>query len=267
MTQVGLSRLVSVGFHLALAGLALIPWTPGLPVRPKLKETAIALYIPSDMLVHKPLLLPSRPQGGGGGGNHQLTPASLGVLPRAADKQLVPPDPEPAKNVDPVLVVEPTIVAPELAVLRPLNLLNIGDPNGIVGPPSSGPGKGGGMGGGNGHGVGDSDGPGTGPGSGGGCCDGTYRVGGDVKAPVVIYRVEPEYSEEARKARYQGTVVLEAVIRKDGTVDVLHLVRSLGFGLDQNAIEALRRWRFRPATKNGTAVDSTLNIEVRFNLR
>jgi TonB family protein len=79
--------------------------------------------------------------------------------------------------------------------------------------------------------------------------------------------VEPVYSEEARKARYEGTVVLEALVRKDGKVDVVHLLRSLGFGLDQNAIEALKRWRFRPGTKNGMPVDVTVNVEVTFNIR
>ena len=165
------------------------------------------------------------------------------------------------------MIVEPTIVAPQLALLRRLNLLNIGDPNGIAGPPSAGPGTAGGIGTGNGRGDGKGEGPGAINGTGGGCCDGTYRVRGDVTAPTVVYRVEPEYSEEARRARYQGTVVLEALVRKDGRVDVVQLVRSLGFGLDENAIRALKEWRFRPAMKNGMPVDFTLNVEVRFNLR
>ena len=181
---------------------------------------------------------------------------------------MAPPAAEPARNLGPLLVVEPTIVAPQLATLRPLELLNIGDPNGVLGPPSSGSGDGGGIGDkGKGRGVGDHDGPGRGDGDEGGCCIGAFRVGGNVSAPTVLYRIEPEYSEEARKARYQGTVVLEAVIRRDGKVDIVHLVRSLGFGLDENAIEALKRWRFRPAMKDGAPVDVTMNIEVRFSLR
>jgi TonB family protein len=224
------------------------------------------LYTPTDISI-KRLLLPARAQGGGGGGKRQPTPASRGILPRGADKQLAPPDPEPPKNPNPTLIVEPTIVAPQLATLRPLNLLNLGDPNGIVGPPSSGPGDGGGIGDGNGRGDGPGKGPGAGEGEDGGNGGGPYRVGGDVSVPTVVYRVEPEYSEEARKARYQGTVVLEAVVRRDGRVDVLHLVRSLGLGLDDNALRALKQWRFRPAMKNGIPVDATLNIEVRFNLR
>src|SRR5262249_32220462 len=152
-------RLLSVGIHMALLALALIPWAPGLP-QLKLKETAITLFTPND-LRQKPLLLPARQQGGGGGGGkHQLTPASRGVLPRGADKQLVPPDPEPSKNPDPTLIVEATIVAPQLE-LRPLNLLSIGDPNGVVAAPSSGFGNGGGIGDGDGHGVGIGNGPGA----------------------------------------------------------------------------------------------------------
>jgi TonB family protein len=252
-------RLISVGIHAALVGLALIPWTTSLRVRPALNETAVVLYTPK-------VWLPEPAQGGGGGGKHRPTPASRGELPRGADKQLAPPSAEPPKNPDPTLVVESTIVAPALT-LRPLTLLNIGDPNGVIGPPSSGPGNGGGIGNGDGHGDGGGKGPGAIKGEGGGCCEGIYKVGGDVVAPKLVFQVTPEYSEEARKARYEGTVVLEAVIRKDGRIDVVHLLRSLGFGLDQNAIEALKQWRFRPATKNGTPVDSILNVEVRFNLR
>jgi TonB family protein len=265
--QFGTPRLISIGIHGALVGLALIPWTFLPPAHPKLNETAVVLYTPTDILT-KRLSLPPRPQGGGGGGGkHQPTPASLGVLPRGADKQLTPPDPEPPKNPDPALMVEETIVAPQLALLRPLNLLTIGDPNGVPGPPSSGPGNGGGIGNGDGRGDGKGTGPGGIDGTGGGCCSGSYGVSGGVTGPTVVYRVEPEYSEEARKARHEGTVVLEAVIRKDGKVDVVHLLRSLGFGLDQNAIDALKAWRFRPAMKNGMPVDFTLNVEVRFSLR
>ena len=226
------------------------------------------LYSPSDFVM--PLQKVGRSGGGGGGGgNRERIPASKGELPPIADKQLVPPDPAP-KNPDPSLIVTPTIVAPQIGRLAPPTLLNLGDPNGVIGPPSAGPGKNGGIGTGENGGVGPSKGPGAGDNDKTGCCggDGLHPAGRNgVSAPTVVYRVEPQYSEEARKARYEGTVVLQAIIRKDGKVDVLNLVRSLGFGLDQNAIEALKQWRFRPATKDGQAVDSTINIEVRFNLR
>lgn len=261
----GMPGLLSVAAHIGIVVLLLIPWATAEKL-PKVTETAVMVYTPSDLILN----LPKKDDtsgGGGGGGRKTLTPPSLGQLPRAADKQLAPPDPEPPKNPDPTLVVEPTVVAPQLANLTPLNLMNLGDPQGVPGPPSAGPGVGGGIGTGQGRGVGEGSGPGVGPGSGGGIGGGVYRVGGGVSPPTIITRIEPQYSEEARKARYQGTVVLEAIVKKDGTVQILRVVRSLGFGLDENAIQALSQWRFRPGMRNGVAVDVALNIEVNFNLR
>ena len=106
-----------------------------------------------------------------------------------------------------------------------------------------------------------------GPGEGGGIGGGVFRVGGGVSAPSIVYRVEPTYSEEARKAKYQGVVVLSAIVRKDGTIEILKVVRGLGLGLDENAIQALKQWKFRPGMKNGVPVDVALNIEVNFSLR
>ena len=257
--------LLSLLTHAVVVTLLIIPWATS-PTPPAVNETAVLVYTPTSPLI---LNLPKTAEtsgGGGGGGKNQLTPPSLGNLPRPADKQLVPPTPE-IKNLDPELVVEQTVVAPQLAQLPKLGLLNIGDPLGVPGPPSSGPGTGGGIGNGTGRGVGTGDGPGVGPGSGGGFGGGVFRVGGGVSAPTILSRVEPQYSEEARKARYQGTVVLEAIVRKDGTVDILRVIRSLGFGLDENAQKALKMWRFRPGMMNGQPVDISLNIEVNFNLR
>jgi protein TonB len=260
-----LPRLLSVLVHVSMVTLALVPWALfGPPKVPKVNETAVVVYTPANLLIP---VMPKDSGGGGGGGRKTLTPPSKGVLPRAADKQIVPPDPEPPKNPDPKLIVEPSIIAPQLANLAPINLLNLGDPNGVPGPPSAGPGTGGGIGTGQGRGVGEGKGPGVGPGEGGGVGGGVFRVGGGVNPPSVLSRVEPQYSEEARKARFQGTVVLEAIVRKDGTVDIQRDVRSLGFGLDENAIQALKQWRFKPGTKGGVAVDVSLNIEVNFNLR
>jgi len=265
VAQSWFSRLISVCIHAALLTLALIPWTSSLPISPKLNATSVVLYTPTELLT-KRLTLPA-PSGGGGGGKRQPTPASRGILPRGADKQLVPPSVEPPKNPDPTLIVEPTIVAPQLAMLRPLDLSKIGDPNGVIGPPSSGPGTRGGIGDGDGPGVGKGDGSGAIDGTGGGCCKDAYRIRGGITPPVIEYRVDPEYSEEARKARYQGTVILEALFRKDGKIDVVQFVRRLGFGLDQNAIEALKKWRFRPGMKNGIPIDTIINVEVTFNIR
>jgi TonB family protein len=88
-----------------------------------------------------------------------------------------------------------------------------------------------------------------------------------VSPPTVLSRVNPEYSDEARAARLQGTVVLEVVVHKDGTVDVVRVVRSLGLGLDEQAVKAVKQWRFKPGTRDGQPVDVYLNMEVNFNLQ
>lgn len=231
----------------------------------KATTTNVELLDPSQLTLN----LPPKAQksgGGGGGGRREVIPASKGRLPRPSDKQLTPPTPK-IVNLDPVLSVEPTVIVPQLNSFPDINIANYGDPLGIPGPPSSGPGTGGGIGTGTGGGVGSGKGGGVGPGEGGGIGGGVFRVGGGVSAPSIVYRVEPTYSEEARKAKYQGVVVLSAIVRKDGTIEILKVVRGLGLGLDENAIQALRQWKFRPGMKNGVPVDVALNIEVNFSLR
>jgi TonB family protein len=105
-----------------------------------------------------------------------------------------------------------------------------------------------------------------GPGWGGGVGGGAYRIGGGVSAPIPIYQPDPEYSEEARKAKYQGTVILWMVIGSDGRVHEAKVVRSLGLGLDEKALEAVKTWKFEPAKKDGQAVSVQLNVEVNFRL-
>jgi TonB family protein len=254
-------RLLSLLLHLTLLLLALLPWAPGVQRLPA-HQIDIALYLPGR------LTLPaSIRDGGGGGGRRQPQPASVGRLPRPADQQMTPPDPEPPRNPDPTLVVEQTIVAPQLAGLPQLRLFSIGDPEGVWGPTSSGPGECCGIGSGKGHGVGEGDGPGYHEGKGGGSGGGGYIVEGAITSPVLVSEVMPEYSEEARKARFEGTVVLDTVIREDGSVQVRRVMRSAGFGLDEKAIAAVLKWRFKPGKKDGAPVAVALNVEVRFNLR
>jgi TonB family protein len=262
----GVPSLLSLLVHAGMVVLLLIPWTFGNTTPPKVNETAVMVYTPMNLVLNLPPK-PAESGGGGGGGKQTLTPPSKGALPKAADKQIVPPDPEPPKNPDPTLIVEPTVVAPQLANLPKVNLLNLGDPLGVPGPPSAGPGDGGGIGSGSGRGVGRGDGPGVGPGEGGGTGGGIFRVGGGISPPVVIKSVDPLYSEEARKARYQGTVVLEAIVRTDGTCDVVRIVRSLGFGLDEQAVAAIKQYKFKPALRNGVPVPVSINFEINFNLR
>jgi TonB family protein len=94
-----------------------------------------------------------------------------------------------------------------------------------------------------------------------------YSVGGDVKAPKIKSRVEPQYTDVARSARVSGTVLLEAIVTKEGGVRILRVVRPLGYGLEENAAEALSRWSFEPATRMGQPVAVQLSIEVNFQLQ
>ncbi len=204
-------------------------------------------------------------QGGGGGGDRSPTPASKGRLPKPSMKQFTPPM-AVINNPNPKLVMDPTIIAPPDTPLPNVNMPVWGDPLAKLGPPSNGTGSGGGIGSGSGGGVGSGKGGGFGPGEGGGVGGGVFRVGGGVSAPVVLYKVDPEYSEEARKAKYSGTVVLQLVVDSSGRARDIRVVRSLGLGLDEKAIEAVNKWKFRPGVKNGQPVAVQATIEVNFRL-
>ena len=257
--------LISLGSHLFVVLLIIFPVFGFDAHLPLVTETFIPLIEPTSILTLPEM--EDQSGGGGGGGLEEETPPSVGELPKADDKQLVPPA-QPVLNEDPILVAPPTVVAPQLAYqLTNMDLALLGAVEGVPGPPSAGPGVGGGIGTGRGRGVGEGRGAGVGEGEGGGFGGGVFRIGGGVTPPTILFKVDPKYSEEARKARYQGTVVLEAIVRKDGTVDILRVVRSLGFGLDENAVQALKKWKFRPGMRNGLPVDVALNIEVNFNLR
>jgi TonB family protein len=114
--------------------------------------------------------------------------------------------------------------------------------------------------------VGSGDGPGVGPGRGGGIGGGVFRVGGGVSAPRILYQPDPEYSEAARKAKYEGTVTLWLIVAPDGRPHDIRVSRSLGMGLDEKAVEAVRQWKFEPARKGGQAVSVQINVEVEFRL-
>jgi len=208
---------------------------------------------------------PKKMGGGGGGGARDPLPASKGRLPRVAPRQFTPPA-ALITNPNPKLAMEPTIIAPPDVNLPQVNMAQYGDPLGRIGPLSSGPGSGGGIGSGSGGGVGPGKGPGYGPGEGGGFGGGVFRVGGGVTAPVLIYKVEPEYSEEARKAKFQGTVLLYIEVNERGLPQNPRVIRPLGMGLDEKAIEAVMKWRFQPGRKDGKPVTVAAQVEVNFRL-
>src|SRR5215472_15421044 len=223
--------------------------------------------MPVDLDAYQPKMPPKKQAmgGGGGGGDRSPLPASKGRLPKLALKQFTPPM-AVVNNPDPKLTMEPSIIVPPDVTLPQVNMSQYGDPLARIGPPSNGPGSGGGIGSGSGGGVGSGKGGGFGPGEGGGMGGGVFRVGGGVSAPVVLYKVDPEYSEEARKAKYSGTVVLQLVVDSSGKARDVRVVRSLGLGLDEKAIEAVNKWKFRPGFRNGQPVAVMATIEVNFRL-
>jgi len=213
-----------------------------------------------------PYVLPAareRSGGGGGGGDRDQFAASHGNPPRFAREQLTPPV-VVLRNSDPKLTATPTVIGPP-AIQFPQTAL--GDPlAAITGPPSNGTGADGGIGSGVGGGVGSGTGPGVGPGWGGGIGGGVYRVGSGVSAPRALYAPDPDYSEEARKAKYQGTVVLWVIVGPDGRPHDIRVQRSLVMGLDEKAIAAVQNWKFEPARKDGLPVAVQINVEVNFRL-
>jgi periplasmic protein TonB len=163
-------------------------------------------------------------------------------------------------------MMDPTLIGPADTQLPNNNLPVWGDPLAKLGPPSNGPGSGGGIGSGKGGGIGPGSGAGFGPGAGGGIGGGVYRTGGGMIGPVVVHRVDPEYSEEARKARYSGVVIVYMEIDQTGRPRNLKIVKGVGLGLDEKAIEAVSQWRFRPGLKDGSPVVWSGEVECAFHL-
>jgi TonB family protein len=225
----------------------------------------VTLVAPDDI----PALQPAKTisGGGGGGGDRDKFQAPKGKLPKLAMEQITPPA-VVVRNENPKLVAEPTVVVPPQVHLAMNNLPNFGDPLSHLpsGPPSNGTGSGGGIGSGSGGGVGVGEGPGVGAGRGGGTGGGVFRVGGGVSAPRPVFTPDPEYSEEARKAKYQGTCVLWLIVGPDGKPRDIKVARTLGLGLDEKAIEAVKQWKFEPAMKDGKPVAVQINVEVSFRL-
>src|SRR5688572_25450534 len=223
--------------------------------------------------------LPGPGGGGGGGGALQKAPppkaeregrrAISSPLPaRQPPKPVEPapdppePKPEPLKAESLPAVAAPLITVPadsrsRIGVLEQTTAEN----------ESRGSGSGGGTGVGTGTGVGEGEGAGVGQGSGGGTGGGVYRPGSGIQPPTLLREVKPDYTEEARVRRLAGEVVLEIVVRRDGSVGDLKIVRGLGGGLNERAVQAVRQWRFSPARRQGTPVDVIVEVAVEFKLR
>jgi len=226
-------------------------------------KEVVTLTVPSDIPIMKPS--PKAVAGGGGGGDHDKVEAPKGKLPKLDMQQVTPPA-IVVRNDHPKLAVEPTVVVPP-QVKMAMNAPNLGNPTAAMpSMPSNGAGSGAGIGTGAGGGIGSGTGPGVGEGRGGGIGGGVFRVGGGVSAPKAIYNPDPEYSEEARKAKYQGEVWLSVVVDEKGVPQDIKVTRKLGLGLDEKAIDAVRKWRFKPGMKDGKAVPVMATIAVSFHL-
>jgi TonB family protein len=235
-------------------------------------QSVITTPQPQFDLIYLPMKGPGG--GGGGGGNKTPTPPKKAELP-GKEKITVPvtkpPEPKPVEKPKEVPPPPQELNVPVQEVTAGINRI----PGVVASMPSApdtssmGMGTGPGAGGGNGAGVGPGSGSGLGPGTGGGMGGGAYDVGNGVSEPKLVREVKPNYTADAMRAKLQGVVELEAIVNPDGSVDRVRVTRSLDstFGLDQEAIKAVRQWRFLPGTLKGQPVPVRVSVELTFTLR
>jgi len=238
-------------------------------------DTPTEVAVPPDSIRMIFLVQPGPGGGGGGGGRKMATPPPMAErkglerLPSPLPARRLPPPvrPQPPQPPPPPLETK-TIVAPVVT-----SAADQRDREGVIEkvpePPkeSPGPGAGQGVGAGQGSGIGEGAGPGIGPGQGGGTGGGPYRPGSGVDPPRLLREVRADYTDDARRAGVTGEVLLEIVVRSDGSVGDVKMLRGLNAGLDQRAIEAVRQWRFAPAKLKGAPVDVVVEVSVEFKLR
>jgi TonB family protein len=270
--RLGPALLASLVYHFVVIAALVVAYRYGA------MDSAVPIVIPerpSSQIIW--LVEPGPGGGGGGGGNQMKEPPRKAELP-GRDKitvpvvkpiaPQVPEEPKEPKEEPPPVIAQLNIPAQSLAAATE-SLPGAVEPP--PGPPSlsQGSGRGGGAGTGTGSGSGPGTGSGLGPGSGGGTGGGVYRPGSGVTLPIKLREVKPAYTSDAMRAKVQGTVLLQCVVRPDGTVGDVEVVKSLDpvFGLDQEAVKAARQWLFRPGTRFGEAVPVLITIELTFTLR
>ena len=246
------SAAFAIGAHVVIILLIALFIASQMKVMNTAKKDIATIVVPQT----PPPILPKLQQIGGGGGQHDLAPVSKGRLPDLAQKQLIAPKAPP--TVAPKLAVVPTVVVQKDLKMATNDMPNLGAPSSSLNGVSLGNGTGTGIGSGNGSGIG--------PGSGGNTGGGPMHVGGGVSMPVVLYQPDPEFSEEARKAKFSGDVMVYLWIDTDGKPSHVRVVRGVGMGLDEKAVEAVRQYRFRPAMKDGKPVQVDLYVHVDFTI-
>lgn len=261
------AQALSLAAHALFAVLLVVPLIREMAPEPVATVSANVSVI--DISPYLPQLPPGKDRagGGGGGGERNPVPTTKGRLPKFSMRAQLTPS-SLIRNPNPKLAVEPTvIVPPEIRVANP-NMTTYGDPLAAMVTNSQGPGSGGGFGTGSGGGVGSGDGGGVGPGWGGGIGGGAFRAGtGGVGYPQCVYCPNPTYTEEARKAKYQGTVLLRCIITVEGRATNCQVLKGVGLGLEDQAMQAVRNWRLKPALgPDGRAVAAWSPIEINFRI-
>ncbi len=266
-TQFTRVQALSVTVHVGILLLIIFPLLMEIP-SPNTTKASNMQVQQLDISPYLPRLKPApkRAGGGGGGGQHMRLPASRGMAPKFSWNQITPAMVKTPPH--PLYAMQPTVLGPPQLKIPQPKMNNWGDPLAKVLNDSSGSGGGGGIGSGNSGGVGSGSGGGIGPGSGGGTGGGVFDAGtGGYGYPACLYCPQAQYSDEAVKAKYQGTVELLAIITPDGRAIDIQVLKGVGLGLDQKAVEAVRTWRFRPALgPNGQPAPVRQIIEVTFHL-
>jgi periplasmic protein TonB len=267
---------VSGTLHAGLAAIFVV--LAGLNLAPR--AAALTRPDPSTDLMRLVFLATPGPGGGGGGGGlQQPVPAPKAMregakrisspVPARREPDPIVPAPRPPEPKPAPLEAErlPVLVAPIVtAPADPRTRIGVLEQTPSVAE-SHGTGKGGGAGTGSGAGLGAGDGAGVGPGSGGGTGGGPYRPGSGIQPPRLLREVKADYTEDARQRGIAGDVVLEIVVRSDGTVGEVRVLRGLAGGLNERAAQAVRQWRFAPALRQGAPVDVIVEVSVEFTLR
>jgi periplasmic protein TonB len=256
----GWTQVISMGLHAGIFALVIfVPlfWHFSKPIQAKSNVDVVPLDI--SPYVTKLPAGATKAGGGGGANDHTMTPVNKGKLPKFKWTQFTPPQVK-IQNPNPKLAMDPALLGPpDLKVPSP-NMSTYGDPLASAYSDS--------LGHGNGTGIGSGTGGGLGPGEGGGTGGGAFRAGvNGVGVPICLYCPIPQYSDEARKAKYQGNVVLDVTITPDGRAIEIRIVKDPGLGLGDRAIEAVKGWKFKPAVgPSGKIVPVRVNIEVTFRL-
>jgi periplasmic protein TonB len=256
----------TLAFILHVVVITAVLWFT-LTARPHVVQEKAQVITP---ITFRPYIPPTPPAakamgGGGGGGMHETVEPKRGHLPPMVKVQTAPP--QILKIDKPKLATPAAVEVPQAVKIPDNSMLNLGAPQSPqVAMASQGSGSGSGFGQGLGGGIGSGHGAGVGAGIGGGYGGGIMSVGGGVSAPQLINRVEPEFTNEARQARYQGVVEIQMIVDSSGNPENIEIVKHLGMGLDQKAIDAVRQYKFRPAMYQGHPVPVRLIVDVDFHL-